>query len=247
MCYYDEVRWICGWRWRYFRQECKSQQLIREMCDLEFIHDTLSYPDVCGLCRDTEAKQLQYDKMFRDVQQWQHDRDRSGMIEEISIKMQDLKQEIFWMKGDHERKLQSFRDEEDASTAIPSIRSTVGYLILPQDDTPPTNAASSNPKSTRRPLVSRLLVSQTPVRSPSPQNFPMPGDVQSPPITASFGADDDRITTKDAPTMRSKSSGVSQDAGSSTTKLTANTTAISADKVCLICVRAWFSFKPFQY
>ncbi|KAH6980693.1 hypothetical protein BKA56DRAFT_45543 [Ilyonectria sp. MPI-CAGE-AT-0026] len=237
MCYYDEVRWTCGWRWRYFRQECKSQQLIHVMCDQEFIHETWAYPDVCGLCHDTEAKQRQYDKMFRDVQQWQRDGDRSAMIGEISSKMQDLKQEIFWMKGDHERKLRSFRDEEDAFAVIPSIRFPVEYPIPLRDDTLPASAASSNPNSTSNPLVSRPLVSRPLVRSPSPRNFPMPGDVQTAIITSSSHADHGRVITDDPPTTRNKSSGASRDAESSTTKSTANTTSINADKVCLICQR----------
>lgn len=247
MCYYDEFRWTCGWRWRYFRQECKSQQLIHVMCDQEFIRETWAYPDVCGLCHDTEAKQRQYDKMFRDVQQRQRDGDRSGMIEEIGSKMHALKQEIFWMKGDHERKLQSFRDEEDAFTAIPSIRSTVEYPIPLRDDTLLASAASSNPKSTSNPLVSHPLVSRPLARSPSPRQFPMPGAVQTAIITSSFHADHGRVMTEDPPTTMSKSSVASRDAESNTTKSTANTTSINADKVCLICVRAWFSFNPFQY
>lgn len=236
MCYYDEIRWACGWKWIYFRQECKSQQLIHEMCDLEFIYETRTDPDVCGLCHDTEAKQRQYDKLFRDVQQWQREGGRSGMIEETSIQMHDLKQEIHWMKEDHERRLQSLRDEVDVSTVIPSTRSTVGYPIPLRDDTLQTRTASSNRKSTTKPLVSRPLI-----RSPSPRHFPMPGAIQTPLITSSSSGDHDQIATEVSPPTGSKSRGACQDTESSTSK--PNAASVNANKACLICVRAWFILK----
>ncbi|KAJ6438819.1 FAD binding domain-containing protein [Purpureocillium lavendulum] len=82
MCYFDQTRWSCGyWRWGHFRQQCNKEYRMGETCGLKLVYETRVEADVCKLCHDTEKKQRRYDKMYRDVQRWQREGNRSATIE----------------------------------------------------------------------------------------------------------------------------------------------------------------------
>lgn len=108
MCYFDQTRWSCGfWRWGHFRQQCNKENRMGETCGLKLVYETRVEPGVCKLCHDTEKKQRRYDKMYRDVQRWQREGNRTATIERTSGDMQDVLGQIYRMREEHENRLQS--------------------------------------------------------------------------------------------------------------------------------------------
>jgi len=78
-----------------------------ETCGLKLVFDTRIEDDICKLCHDTEKKQRRYDKMYRDVQRWQREGNRTATIERTCDEMQDVLDQIYRMKEDHGQRLQS--------------------------------------------------------------------------------------------------------------------------------------------
>ncbi|PNY25426.1 Uncharacterized protein TCAP_04635 [Tolypocladium capitatum] len=108
MCYFDQTRWSCGyWRWGHFRQQCNKEYRMGETCGLKLVYETKVESDVCKLCHDTEKKQRRYDKMYRDVQRWQREGNRSATIERTCGEMQDVLGQIYRMREEHDHRLQS--------------------------------------------------------------------------------------------------------------------------------------------
>ncbi|RSL99457.1 hypothetical protein CDV31_012178 [Fusarium ambrosium] len=108
MCYFEQTRWACGyWRWGHFRQQCNKEYRMGETCGLKLVYETKTEPDVCKLCHDTEKKQRRYDKMYRDVQRWQREGNRSATIERTCGEMHDVMGQIYRMREEHDHRLQS--------------------------------------------------------------------------------------------------------------------------------------------
>ncbi|KAM0075327.1 hypothetical protein ACKRZS_012605 [Fusarium odoratissimum] len=108
MCYFDQARWACGyWRWGHFRQQCNKEYRMGETCGLKLVYETRTERDVCKLCHDTEKKQRRYDKMYRDVQRWQRERNRNATIERTCAEMQEVLGQIYRMREEHDHRLQS--------------------------------------------------------------------------------------------------------------------------------------------
>ena len=78
-----------------------------ETCGLKLVYETRVEHDVCKLCQDTEKKQRRYDKMYRDVERWQREGNRSATIERTCTEMRDVLGQIYRLKEDHEIRLQS--------------------------------------------------------------------------------------------------------------------------------------------
>ncbi|KAF4993208.1 hypothetical protein FDECE_13486 [Fusarium decemcellulare] len=86
MCFFEQTLWACGWwRWGNFRQQCNKEYRMGETCGLKLVYETETEPDVCKLCHDTEKKQRRYDKMYRDVQRWQREGNRSATKVQTTI------------------------------------------------------------------------------------------------------------------------------------------------------------------
>ncbi|KAK8919856.1 hypothetical protein VCV18_008684 [Metarhizium anisopliae] len=108
MCYFEQTRWSCGyWRWGHFRQQCNKEYRMGETCGLKLVYETKVEREVCKLCHDMEKKQRRYDKMYRDVQRWQREGNRSATIERTCGEMQDVLNQIYRMREEHEHRLQS--------------------------------------------------------------------------------------------------------------------------------------------
>ncbi|KAF4335982.1 hypothetical protein FBEOM_10163 [Fusarium beomiforme] len=108
MCYFEQTRWACGyWRWGHFRQQCNKEYRMGETCGLKLVYETKTERDVCKLCHDTEKKQRRYDKMYRDVQRWQREGNRSATIERTCAEMQEVAGQIYRMREEHDHRLQS--------------------------------------------------------------------------------------------------------------------------------------------
>ncbi|UPK95632.1 hypothetical protein LCI18_006567 [Fusarium solani-melongenae] len=73
-----------------------------ETCGLKIVYETKTEPDVCKLCHDTERKQRRYDKMYRDVQRWQDEGNRSATIERTCGEMQTIMGQIYQMREEHD-------------------------------------------------------------------------------------------------------------------------------------------------
>ncbi|KAJ3456804.1 hypothetical protein MRS44_016827 [Fusarium solani] len=111
MCYFEQTRWACGyWRWGHFRQQCNNEYRPGETCGLKLVYDTKTEFDVCKLCHDTEKKQRRYDKMYRDVQRWHREGNRSATIERTCGEMHDIMGQIYRMREEHDHRLQSLGD-----------------------------------------------------------------------------------------------------------------------------------------
>ncbi|KAL7785925.1 hypothetical protein V8C37DRAFT_310650 [Trichoderma ceciliae] len=108
MCYFDQTRWNCGyWRWGHFRQQCNKEYRMGETCGLKLVYETKVEADVCKLCHDTEKKQRRYDKMYRDVERWQREGNRSATIERTCGEMGEVVKQIERMRDEHGHRLQS--------------------------------------------------------------------------------------------------------------------------------------------
>ncbi|KAL9476179.1 hypothetical protein ACSS6W_006020 [Trichoderma asperelloides] len=108
MCYFEQTRWSCGyWRWGHFRQQCNKEYRMGETCGLKLVYETKVEHDVCKLCHDTEKKQRRYDKMYRDVQRWQMEGNRSATIERTCGEMEEVVGQIKRMRDEHGHRLQS--------------------------------------------------------------------------------------------------------------------------------------------
>ena len=57
MCYYDQVRWECGyWKWGKLRVPCsKKSRENDETCSLKLVHSTSYMRTTCKLCDETEV------------------------------------------------------------------------------------------------------------------------------------------------------------------------------------------------
>ncbi|KAJ4270021.1 hypothetical protein NW762_001694 [Fusarium torreyae] len=116
MCYYEQIRWACGyWRWGQFRQQC-SEYKKNEQCTLKLVYETKTESDVCKLCHDTEKKQRQYEKMYRDVQRWQREGSRNATIEQTCGEMQVMLGVIHRMREEHYHRLQSLGQYFDSDS-----------------------------------------------------------------------------------------------------------------------------------
>lgn len=78
-----------------------------ETCGLKLVYETLSDPDVCRICRDTEKKQRRYNKMYNDIQRWQREGDRKATIERTYGEMHDVIAQINRLNEEHELRLRS--------------------------------------------------------------------------------------------------------------------------------------------
>ncbi|EXK80461.1 hypothetical protein FOQG_15004 [Fusarium oxysporum f. sp. raphani 54005] len=131
MCYFDQTRWACGyWRWGHFRQQCNKEYRMGETCGLKLVYETRTERDVCKLCHDTEKKQRRYDKMYRDVQRWQRERNRNATIERTCAEMQEVLGQIYRMREEHDHRLQSLGQKHAVGAseqANPILQRNVGY------------------------------------------------------------------------------------------------------------------------
>jgi hypothetical protein len=84
-----------------------------ETCGLKLVYDTKVEADKCKLCHDTEKKQRRYDKMYRDVERWQREGNRSATIERTCGEMQDVLSQIYRMHEEHRQRLQSLGQVRD--------------------------------------------------------------------------------------------------------------------------------------
>ena len=108
MCYFDQTRWKCGyWKWGHFRQQCNKEYRMGETCGLKLVYETKEEPENCKLCSDLSKKQRRYDKMYRDVDRWQQEGNRSATIERTCGEMQEVLNQIFRLKEDHDTRLQT--------------------------------------------------------------------------------------------------------------------------------------------
>ncbi|EQK98688.1 hypothetical protein OCS_05599 [Ophiocordyceps sinensis CO18] len=127
MCYFDQTRWSCGfWRWGHFREQCNKEYRMGETCGLKLVYETRVEPDVCKLCHDTEKKQRRYDKMYRDVQRWQREGNRSATIERTCGEMQDVLGQIYRMREEHDHRLQSLGQVSVPLSALPGSQEPRG-------------------------------------------------------------------------------------------------------------------------
>lgn len=76
-----------------------------ETCGLKLVYETRRDGDVCKLCHDIDKKQRRYDKMFRDVQRWQREGNRSATIERTCGDMHEVAGQIYRMKEEHAHRL----------------------------------------------------------------------------------------------------------------------------------------------
>ncbi|KAG6017401.1 hypothetical protein E4U41_004220, partial [Claviceps citrina] len=108
MCYYNQTRWRCGfWRWGHFRQRCNKEYRMGETCGLKLVYEAVIAGDMCKLCLDIEKKQRRYDKMYRDVQRWQREPNRSATIEVTCREMEIVLGQLYLMRHEHVFRLQS--------------------------------------------------------------------------------------------------------------------------------------------
>ncbi|KAG5953233.1 hypothetical protein E4U53_006246 [Claviceps sorghi] len=108
MCYFDQTRWSCGyWRWGHFRQQCNKEYRMGETCGLKLVYETKVQGDLCKICHDIDKKERRYEKMYRDVQRWQREGNRNATIERTCSEMDDIREQIYRMRGEHLSKLQS--------------------------------------------------------------------------------------------------------------------------------------------
>jgi hypothetical protein len=78
-----------------------------ETCGLKLVYETKNEGDVCKTCHDTEKKQRRYDKMYRDVERWQREGNRSATIERTCGEMHDVLNQIARLQNDHETRVLS--------------------------------------------------------------------------------------------------------------------------------------------
>ncbi|KAM5360459.1 hypothetical protein ACJZ2D_013737 [Fusarium nematophilum] len=140
MCYFELTRWACGyWRWGHSRQHCSKEYRTGETCGLKLVYETKTEPDVCKLCHDTEKKQRRYDKMYRNVQRWQREGNRTATIERTCGEMHDVMGQIYRMREEHDHRLQSLGTTGDSERAT-SLR--VGSMLSSVSPSGPSLTAS---------------------------------------------------------------------------------------------------------
>lgn len=82
-----------------------------ETCGLKLVFETHLEQDVCRLCKDLEKKQRRYDKMYRDVQRWEHEGNRVATIDRTQGDMRTLERQIDDIRESHAQRLQSLSQE----------------------------------------------------------------------------------------------------------------------------------------
>lgn len=142
MCYYELTRWSCGyWRWGFFRQQCNKEYRMGETCGLKLVYETKAETDECKLCHDIEKKQRRYDKMYRDVQRWRMEGNRSATIEKTCGEMEEIGGQIQRMRDEHDHRLQLFGQGVILSSSVaPSRIPASHHSSYSQFDVPATGA-----------------------------------------------------------------------------------------------------------
>ncbi|KOS22196.1 hypothetical protein ESCO_001517 [Escovopsis weberi] len=108
MCYFEQTRWRCGfWRWGHFREQCNKEYRMGETCGLKLIYVTKEEADLCKLCHDIEKKQRRYTKMYKDVERWQQEGNRTATIERTTQDMKEVNDQISKMFEEHNLRLQT--------------------------------------------------------------------------------------------------------------------------------------------
>ncbi|KAI6763227.1 hypothetical protein HG531_013124 [Fusarium graminearum] len=124
MCYYDQIRWTCGyWRWSYFRQHCTKEYRVGETCGLKLVYETKFEPGLCRLCCQTEKKQSRYAGLSQDLERWGGDTNRTVAIEQARLQMEEVADQIHRMRKQHDCRV------EVAQQSIPvEYKTTVDHL-----------------------------------------------------------------------------------------------------------------------
>ncbi|KAL7920286.1 hypothetical protein ACQKWADRAFT_299027 [Trichoderma austrokoningii] len=131
MCYFEQTRWSCGyWRWGHFRQQCNKEYRMGETCGLKLVYETKAELDVCKLCHDTEKKQRRYDKMYRDVERWKKEGNRTATIERTCGEMSEVVGQIQRMREEHGHRLQSLGQVREKPPSPLSRRNSTRHRRL---------------------------------------------------------------------------------------------------------------------
>ena len=105
MCYYDMIRWHCGyWKWSTFRGQCPREHRTGETCGLKLVMDTLGEPDVCKICEQVYKKRRRQTKLMQDVARWQKEGNRRATIEKTQQDIQDIECSIEELEQSHRSK-----------------------------------------------------------------------------------------------------------------------------------------------
>ena len=104
MCYFDQIRWACGyWRWSHFREQCDREWRIGETCGLKFVNELHEDPSICKLCSEMERKQRKIDKMEKDIARWRKEGNRQATIERTGEALSHVLQQMRDLQDKHER------------------------------------------------------------------------------------------------------------------------------------------------
>ncbi|OBS29652.1 hypothetical protein FPOA_03591 [Fusarium poae] len=160
MCYFDQVRWSCGvWRWGQFRQHCIKEHRIGETCGLKLVYETKSEPGVCRLCSKTEKKQRRYEKMYRDVERWQQDSNRTAIVERTCGQMEEVASQIHLMRQEHNHRVEGGRPshtERSRPTVANGSSRTIGNSTVSQNNDPGVASVPADEVQPIRPLTTTL-------------------------------------------------------------------------------------------
>jgi len=82
MCYYDAVRWPCGWwKWGPFRAQCNKEYRVGETCGLKLVYETSWMENACKLCENMNKKLRRIQKFNEDIARWVTETDRKASLE----------------------------------------------------------------------------------------------------------------------------------------------------------------------
>ncbi|WXC44358.1 hypothetical protein QX201_004093 [Fusarium graminearum] len=160
MCYYDQIRWTCGyWRWSYFRQHCTKEYRVGETCGLKLVYETKFEPGLCRLCCQTEKKQSRYAGLSQDLERWGGDTNRTAAIEQARLQMEEVADQIHRMRKQHDCRV------EVAQQSIPvEYKTTVDHLsselvadsVVGTDNDPGVTGVTTDEIQPIRPLTTIL-------------------------------------------------------------------------------------------
>jgi len=82
MCYYDAVRWPCGWwKWGSFRAQCNKEYRTGETCGLKLVYETSWMTVPCKMCENMNKKHRRVQKFTDDIARWSSEGGRSNSID----------------------------------------------------------------------------------------------------------------------------------------------------------------------
>jgi len=105
MCYYDAVRWSCGWwKWGPFRAQCNKEYRVGETCGLRLVYETSWIESECKLCENMGKKSRRIQKYNEDIARWSTEDGRSASVDHARQELNQTITQYNSMMEDHNQR-----------------------------------------------------------------------------------------------------------------------------------------------